>query len=187
MKVKPASTPGQVVLEMGDKDEPLLANPFAANDIARAFRLQKILVPTDFSDCSRKALQYAVPLARQFGATLVLLNVVSVNYAYGDFAGGDYPLMESELREGAGKQMEQLGETQVGDTIPWVAQVRMGHAVKEILEAAKSMDVDLIIISTHGHTGLKHVLLGSVTEEVVRRAPCPVLTVREHEHDFIVT
>jgi nucleotide-binding universal stress UspA family protein len=63
--------------------------------------------------------------------------------------------------------------------------VRVGRPVQEIVATAREKDIDLIIISTHGHTGLKHILMGSVTVIVVRYAPCPVLTVREHEHDFI--
>jgi universal stress protein A len=63
--------------------------------------------------------------------------------------------------------------------------LRSGRPAYEIVEAAKRLDTDLIIISTHGHTGLKHVFLGSTAENVVRYAPCPVLTVREHEHEFV--
>jgi nucleotide-binding universal stress UspA family protein len=63
--------------------------------------------------------------------------------------------------------------------------VRTGTAFLEIAEAAKSLEADLIIIATHGYTGLKHLLLGSTAERVVRSAPCPVLVVREHEHEFV--
>ena len=65
------------------------------------------------------------------------------------------------------------------------SSTRFGHAVDGITLAAKDFDVDLIVIATHGHTGLKHLLLGSVAERVVRLAPCPVLTVREREHEFV--
>ena len=65
--------------------------------------------------------------------------------------------------------------------------MRTGRAASEIVEVAKERNTDLIIISTHGYTGLKHVFLGSTTENVVRYAPCPVLTVREHEHEFVTT
>jgi nucleotide-binding universal stress UspA family protein len=74
---------------------------------------------------------------------------------------------------------------EVGDTVPATKQTRIGRPASEIAAAAKELDVDLIIISTHGHTGIKHVLLGSVTENVARLAPCPVLVVREEEHEFL--
>jgi nucleotide-binding universal stress UspA family protein len=63
--------------------------------------------------------------------------------------------------------------------------VRLGHPYQEITDAARELKVDLIVISTHGYTGLKHVLLGSTAERIVRHAPCPVLTVREKEQDFV--
>jgi universal stress protein A len=74
---------------------------------------------------------------------------------------------------------------EIAERVPATALVRLGLPADEIVQTAQEQGVDLIIISTHGHAGLKHVLLGSTAEQVVRRAPCPTLTVREQERDFV--
>lgn len=149
------------------------------------FCIQKILVPVDFSECSRKALRYAVPFAKQFGASIALVYVTQINYAVGEFGMVDSPLMEGQLRDAADAALEKLLREEIGGAVPATKQTRIGRPASEIAAAAKEMDADLIIISTHGHTGLKHVFLGSVTENVARVAPCPVLVVREEEHEFL--
>lgn len=140
--------------------------------------LKSILVPIDFSTESTRALQYAVPFAEHFGARLILLHVVEP-VAMPDFAY--FPLsMENDkvLNAAKGKlallcQQERIKSPLVENTL-----VRQGKAYLEIAEAARGLKADLIIISTHGYTGLKHVLIGSTAERVVRHAPCPVLIVR---------
>lgn len=186
MKIKPAKSPGTVVVEVGPQD-PGILSPQAgrAPEAAAVFALRRILVPIDFSDCSRKALAYAVPFARQFGASLTLLYVVQMNYAVGEFGAIDFPVPENEIRANAEKELAKLVASAVEEPLPTETLVRVGRPVQEIIATARERDIDLIIMSTHGHTGIKHLLLGSVTENVVRYAPCPVLTVREHEHDFI--
>jgi universal stress protein A len=181
MKIKPTPTPGRVVVEVGQRDERLLAG----NAVSMSFQLRKILVPIDFSDCSKKALRYAVPFARQFGAALTLLNVVQITYPTGELGPVAPPVAENEAREASQTALETLVKREVGEGLPAAATVRFGQPAEEIVLAASELEVDLIIISTHGHTGLKHILLGSTAEHVVRRAPCPVLTVREHEHEFL--
>lgn len=181
MKIKPSAKPGRVVVEVGRKDEQILAE--AA--VPLPFPVEKILVPLDFSACSKKALQYAVPFARQFGATLALLHVVQITYPAGEFTPPDTPALELELRDSSQKQLEALVEKEIQGAVPTRTLVRTGPAAEEIVAIAKEEAVDLIILSTHGHTGFKRVLLGSTAEHVVRHAPCPVLTVREHEHEFI--
>ena len=182
MKVKPSSKQGHVVVEVGDKDEQILADGAGT---PASFQLRKILVPTDFSDCSKKALQYAIPFAKQFGASLTLLNVVQISYPTGELGPMEPPISETELAETVQKQLAGLIEQEIAGRVSATALVRIGRPTEEILLTAREQELDLIIISTHGHTGLKHVLLGSTAEHVVRRAPCPVLTVREHEHDFV--
>ncbi len=180
MKVKPTND-GGVVVELAAKEAGLPGkNP-------SPFCIQKILVPVDFSECSRKALRYAIPFAKQFGASLTLLYVTQINYAVGEFGMIDAPLMEGQVREAAEKTMDKLLREEIGDVVPATKQTRIGRPASEIAAAAKELDADLIIISTHGHTGLKHVFLGSVTENVTRVAPCPVLVVREEEHEFLRT
>jgi nucleotide-binding universal stress UspA family protein len=189
MRFKRAAKPGAVVLESNPKDQAILPEtstaPRGADPAGRSpFRLGRVLVPLDFSSCSMKSLDYAVAFAGYFDAALILVHVVPVSYAIGEFGAMDFSLLESEMRANAEKQMAEF-KARLGDAIPVETVVRLGRPVLEIVEAARSLEADLIIISTHGHTGLKHVLLGSVAENVVRYAPCPVLTVREHEHEFL--
>ena len=183
MKVKPIKNSGGVVLEVNRRDEPLLRAATLA-----PFRLKKILVPIDFSDCSKKALQYALPLAKQHQAAITLLYVVpSPSYAVGEYGGIDFASLEAELRASADKQLATLAVDEVRSEIATDTLVRTGSPAAEIIEAARQILADLIVTSTHGRTGLKHAFLGSVTEYVVRHAPCPVLVVREREHEFVAT
>lgn len=184
MKAKPTDQPGRVVLEMSRRDEPLLAAASSA-PIASPFLIKKILVPIDFSECSKKALRYAIPLAKLHQASLSLLFVVPTTYAVGEYGGVDYAALETEMRISGEKQLAALVADEVQYEIPSNTSIRTGSPAFEIIEAAKSIPADLIVISTHGRTGLKHVFLGSVTEHVVRRSPCPVLVVRELEYEFI--
>jgi nucleotide-binding universal stress UspA family protein len=151
-------------------------------------KIKSILVPIDFSDCARKALQYAIPLAKQHQAAITLLYVVPTpNYAATESGAIDYASLQASMRTTGDKQLAALAVEEVRDEVPTVPLVRSGSPAVEIIEAAKSLPADLIVISTHGRTGLKHVFLGSVTEYVVRHAPCPVLVVREREHEFLAT
>jgi nucleotide-binding universal stress UspA family protein len=184
MKIKRSNQPGQVVVKLGPQDEHLL-DPAAAATARPRFRLERLLVPIDFSDCSRKALAYAVPFAEQFQSALILLYVVQLNYVVGEFGAIDFPVVESEVRANAEKELARLAQQQIGEQWPTQTLVRVGRPVQEIVTVAREKDVDLIVMATHGHTGLKHILLGSVTENVVRYAPCPVLVVREQEHEFV--
>ena len=179
MKVKP--TDGGVVVELGAKEAGL------PGGTPSPFSIKRILVPVDFSECSRKALRYAIPFAQQFGASLTLLHVAQINYAVGEFGMIDSPLTEVQVREATDLAMDKLLQGEIGGAVPATRQTRIGRPASEIAAAAKELDADLIIISTHGHTGLKHVFLGNVTENVARLAPCPVLVVREEEHEFLRT
>ena len=142
--------------------------------------IKSVLVPLDFSAESKKALAYAVPFARQFGARLTLLHVIEP-VATPDFAQ-TFPLMIEDDKLMAAAKSELRRVVQDSGIEPNLVEktlVRFGRSFHEIAEAARTLKVDLIIIATHGHTGLKHVLLGSTTERVVRHAPCPVLVVRQ--------
>ena len=150
-------------------------------------QLKKVLVPVDFSECSHKAMQYAVAFAKQFKASLTLVHVVQMSYAGAEFAPLDFPLIEKQMVESSSLKLAEIISKEIGEAVPCDMIVKAGHPATEIALAAKKVNADLIIISTHGYTGLKHILLGSTAENVVRHAPCPVLTVREHEHEFINT
>jgi universal stress protein A len=149
-------------------------------------QIKSILVPIDFSAPSNEALAYAVPFAQQFGAKLTLLHVVEP-VGTPDFANSFPLLMENDKVIAAAKgRLEHVIKDQAID--PKLVEkvlVRYGRSFHEIAEAARTLKVDLILISTHGYTGLKHALLGSTTERVVRHAPCPVLVVRERDREFV--
>jgi nucleotide-binding universal stress UspA family protein len=185
MKAKPTNHPGEIVLELNGRDEALLA---AASSQAKSspFRLKRILVPIDFSDCSKKALQYALPLARQHHASITLFYVVpTASYAGGEYGGIDYLSLEAETRANSDQALAALAVDEIRGEVSADTVVGTGSPALEIIEFAKRMPADLIVVSTHGRTGLKHAFLGSVAEHVVRRAPCPVLVVREQEHEFL--
>lgn len=177
MKVTPEGKEG-VTVKLGAHDEELLAH-------GGVFNLKKILVPIDFSSCSEKALTYALAFSRQFSASIVLLHVVHVNYSGIEFGLVDFPSLEQEVAEGARKSLMELSKRAISEDVQVEIVVKTGQAFRQITEAARELGADVIIMSTHGNTGLKHVLLGSTTENVVRHAHCPVLTVREQEHEFV--
>lgn len=148
------------------------------------FRLKKILVPVDFSDRSRKALQYALGMAEEFQAELILVHVVQP-YPIVTEMPGTMAELQAQLEKNAFSQLAKLN-----DSIKGVASrglLQTGQPVHHILKVALEEDVDLIVVATHGRTGLAHVVLGSVAERIVRHAHCPVLVVREREHEFLVT
>jgi nucleotide-binding universal stress UspA family protein len=186
MKAKRTGKPGEVTLELNRRDEPLMA---AATRMAvkSPLKVQRILVPIDFSDCSKKALQYALPLAKEHEAALTLLYVVPPAYGAGEYGGIDYAQLEASMKVGGEKELAKLVASEVPNEIPADTLVRVGSPAREIVEIARNLPADLIVISTHGRTGLKHVFLGSVTEHVVQRAPCPVFVVREREHEILAS
>jgi universal stress protein A len=151
-------------------------------------KLERILVPVDFSDCSKKALQYAIPFASQSRAEMIFLHVLTVNYTAGlEFEVDGYdPLIEGDLQKDLEKRLAALIRETVPRNISTKIEMRHGSPAIEIVNAAKELDVSLIVMSTHGHTGRVHAFIGSVAGDVTRLAPCPVLMVREHEHEFVL-
>jgi universal stress protein A len=162
-------------------------NPATITLVPARLNLKKILVPIDFSEPSKKALKYAIPFAEQFGATITLIHVVEQS---------EYPAfiplkMEHDrllltAKEEAEQRLGQLHQQLFSRArLSKKVIVQRGKPYEEIAKAARKMRADLIIIATHGFTGLKHVLLGSTAERVVRYSKCPVLTIREREKDFV--
>lgn len=178
MKIKPTSTHG-VVVELGPGEAQLPGNGEAV------FRLKRILVPVDFSDCSRKALLYGISFARQFGAELVLTNVLEPYAPVPELASVDWELILARMKEGGESALAKLRDELKDKKVRIRTELRIGRPDLEIVRAADELDVDLILLATHGYTGLKRVFLGSVAEHVTRYAHCPVLIVREREHEFI--
>jgi len=144
----------------------------------RFLSLRRILVPVDFSEPSIDSLHYAERFARHFGAELILLHVVEPTIYPADFGFGQVgiPNFEDELRKHSEEELRRLSREVEG--VPARSFVRTGKPFWEIVQAADKEKVDMIIIASHGHTGVEHILFGSTAEKVVRKAPCPVLAVR---------
>ena len=151
--------------------------------------LKRILAPIDFSPDSEKALKYAMRLAQQSDAQLLLLHVTEPLIYTSDFMppGAMYDWEASALQRANEKLTAAQATVAAGKQkkIGTEIHVRTGVAHHEITQAAQTLKADLIVISTHGRTGLRHMLMGSTAERVVQHAPCPVLVVREKEHDFV--
>jgi nucleotide-binding universal stress UspA family protein len=148
------------------------------------FAISRILVPVDFSPHSERALDYAISLAARFGATVDLLHVVEDPFESGAWNSEVAAIPNIlELRENLLDDAEQRIRLyrRLGDEarIAMVTSVRMGLPARTIVDYATALAADLIVMGTHGRTGLKHVFMGSVAERVVRHAPCPVITLRE--------
>jgi universal stress protein A len=141
---------------------------------------KRVLCPTDFSAPSCEGVSAASEMAGMFSASLVLVHVVQPLPAAAAVAS-DYPIdveaLETALVEHAGKRLHEFARLHVGKGIPTTVRAVRGSVAAQILDVASDEAADLIVISTHGETGLRHVLLGSVAEKVVRMATCPVLTV----------
>ena len=146
-------------------------------------RFERILVPTDFSPASDAALEYARTLARQFGSALNLMHVFEDPFTSGAFVGDGTVMMPMDLRDALLESARaQLAERHAAHaaTLPTAStDLLIGTGARSIVEHAQKTHADLIVMGTHGRTGLPHLLLGSVAERVVRTATCPVLTTRE--------
>lgn len=147
--------------------------------------VDRLLFPTDFSESSRQALPYAVALAETHGAELHLLHASVLHASDPANPSHHFPEMESlttELEERADARMEELTREHAPESLEVIREQRRGiSAPPVVLGYVEEKAIDLVVMGTHGRRGLRHLMLGSVTEEVVRRAPCPVLTVREQE------
>jgi nucleotide-binding universal stress UspA family protein len=147
----------------------------------------KILVPIDFSECSMEGLAYAKALAKQFGSKLVLLHSVAIQYfvTSDEYARYDLPLLMQQAEKAARNQMRDLIEKMDWNGIEVESSMQIGHAGQQICARAIDHHADVIVTSTHGTTGFKHILVGSTAEYVVRHASCPVLVVPSHERPVL--
>jgi universal stress protein A len=152
--------------------------------------LKKILVPTDFGEAADAALTYAQALARNFGASIDVLHVVEDASAR-MFAGEVYvavpPTLQQDIENMARKQLDQRVIDNDPKPISMQPVVVASNApALTIVNYAKEMNIDLIVMGTHGRGPMAHLLMGSVAERVVRMARCPVLVVRHPEHEFVL-
>lgn len=142
-------------------------------------RIQNILVPVDFSDHSGRALDMAVSLAKSLGATLELLHCYQLTANMIPPYGVVIPEgFDRGVREAAASRLEQWREKAAAEGVEVRARLCMIYPSLGIVDAAEELGADLIVMGTRGRAGIKHVLLGSVAERVLRRAPCPVVTVK---------
>ena len=141
---------------------------------------RRILWPTDFSELAKGALPHAVAFAADAGAELVMLHVFTPlpPYSMPEIAGNLWAEFQGKQRAAAEEELRHLAEQVKGPKIKTRTVLVEGVPFDQILRTAEGLQCDLIVMATHGHTGLAHAVIGSVAENVVRRAPCPVLTVR---------
>ena len=140
----------------------------------------KILTAIDFSENSDYAFDYALTLAKQFNAELTVMHVINEPV---DLRGFYVPhisfeQLEKEIEEGAVKMMENFCQTRLGDFTGYKTAIVTGIPYEEVIKKAEEVGASLIVLGTHGRTGLDHLIFGSTAERIVRSASCPVLTIR---------
>jgi nucleotide-binding universal stress UspA family protein len=167
--------------------QPRTSHPAKIPDQTPDIVLKQILVPIDFSEHSKKALEYAIPFAEQFRAKIYALYVVEPTIYPADFSFGQVgiPNIEAELQAKGEQELKDLLVETVKGKVDSEAVIKTGLPFVEVITFAHEKNIDLIIVATHGHTGVEHILFGSTAEKIVRKAPCPVLVVRADERDFV--
>lgn len=150
--------------------------------------LKTVLVPVDFSETSDAALRYGKALAQAFGASLHLLHVVQEPYSQPwavEAYGFSLATLQEDWIKDARTRLDQAVTADDRTALRAKTTTLLGHPVTEILRYAADEKIDLIVMGTHGRGPLGHMIMGSVAERVVRRSPCPVLTVRHPEREFV--
>jgi nucleotide-binding universal stress UspA family protein len=145
-------------------------------------QVRSILLPTDFSECGNYALSYATALARKFGASVICLHVIEPIVPSVGYSGMTEPLpiadISDQLEDSAERELPKFAECEECAGLEVEELIVHGEAASEIVRVARERAVDLIVISSHGRTGLGRILFGSTAEAVVRHASCPVLVVK---------
>ena len=151
------------------------------------FAVKKILCPSDASESANQALEVAIEVAEQYNAKLYGLQVVTEVPTLTDtgppMSGLDIPKYEEELRKGAQEALKELVRGKVPDNIEVETFIEMGKAAEVIITFAKEKQIDLIVMATHGRSGLSHLLLGSVAEDVIRHSPVPTLIIPDKNRE----
>lgn len=144
--------------------------------------IRTILLPTDFSACATYARSYAASFARSAGASIICLHVIEPVVPAVGYTGLAEPLpvadLADELQDSATRELPKIAECEEFTGLEVEEVIAHGEAASEIVRIARERAVDLIVIASHGRTGLKRMLFGSTAESVVRHAPCPVLVVK---------
>lgn len=148
--------------------------------------IEHILFPTDFSDYAANAVLYAIDFAKKFGSKVTVIHVLSPpTYAVTPEFNVDLTKIQKQVEAASRGRVDELTERLSKEGIEVESLIEIGSPFAEIVKCARAKDVDLIVLSTHGHGAVKHMLLGSTAEKIVRKAPCPVLTIRHPEHEFV--
>lgn len=156
--------------------------------------IKTILVPIDFSESSYKAILYGLSFAKEYQAKAILLSVIDdrifeESLLLTDFMSLKYD--EYDIREGRKQMVKKKIEPIISEMrrkfveVEVEGDIRFGIVYKEIIKCAQEKEVDLIVMGSHGTSGIKHSLIGGTTEKVIRKAPCPVFTVKDREHEFV--
>ncbi|MFQ5707035.1 MAG: universal stress protein [bacterium] len=142
--------------------------------------IRNILVPLDFSDHSKTALAYAKAMAARYKAKLALLHIIEESLHPAFYVTGESSIFDlvPDIKAKSEAGLRKMFDETPGPTVEIEVQVAEGRAARDIVKFAEEQDSDLIVIATHGLTGIEHFLIGSIAEKVVRRAPCPVFTVK---------
>jgi nucleotide-binding universal stress UspA family protein len=152
------------------------------NSRATALQLRRILMPTDFSGCANYALPYVASIARATGATIVCVHVVEPVAPAVGYSGLAEPMpiadISEQLEDSAERELPQLAGCEDFSDLDVEEVIVHGDAAAEIVRVAGEREVDLIVVSSHGRTGLGRIIFGSIAEAVVRHASCPVLVVK---------
>jgi nucleotide-binding universal stress UspA family protein len=152
------------------------------NTKATPLQLRRILLPTDFSGCANYALPYAAAIARATGATIICLHVVEPIAPAVGYSGLAEPMpiadISEQLEDSAERELPQLAGCEDFSGLDVEEVIVHGDAAAEIVRVASEREVDLIVVSSHGRTGLGRIIFGSTAEAVVRHASCPVLVVK---------
>ncbi len=148
------------------------------------FKIHTILCPVDFSDASRKAVQYAREFAAGMGASIHLMNVVEPRPMAVDITLNYVPL-EEDLEKAASEDLKVILDELLQAGLKAECSIEFGNPSDGILDKAEALDVNLVIMGSHGKKGLSRFIMGSVAETVVRKANCPVLIVKSEEKEFI--
>ncbi len=149
--------------------------------------IRSILLPTDFSECGNYALTHATSLARTFGASIICVHAIEPIVPSVGYSGMTEPLpiadITEQLEDSAGRALPKLAECEECEGLEVEELIVHGDAASEIVRVARERNVDLIVISSHGRTGLGRMLFGSTAEAVVRHASCPVLVVKPPQEE----
>jgi nucleotide-binding universal stress UspA family protein len=149
--------------------------------------IRTILLPTDFSECGNYALSHAAAMARKFGASIICLNVIEPIVPTVGYSGMTEPLpiadIAEQLEDSAERELPKIAECEEFAGLNVEELVVHGEAASEIVRVAREREVDLIVIASHGRTGLGRIIFGSTAESVVRHASCPVLVVKPPQEE----